>query len=151
MYELRAALAGATKRRDRAPMGANEGDIPIDVRDRKTVPQPGPPPRPGAQWDEVYARWEVWDEAAGGWVVLRDDGEGTLADDELDLPALLVHELVHAKDIDLREHVVDVHRTPEPAEKVPLAQWNEVAARWERWDIRRGAWVEVEADVAASE
>ena len=26
----------------------------------------------GAQWDEVHRRWEVWDEAAGEWVVVGD-------------------------------------------------------------------------------
>lgn len=33
------------------------------------APEPaGPPPVAGAQWDEIHARWIVWDQATGGWV-----------------------------------------------------------------------------------
>ncbi|MFN8039495.1 MAG: hypothetical protein U0Q07_09820 [Acidimicrobiales bacterium] len=33
------------------------------------APEPaGPPPVPGAQWDETHASWIVWDASAGGWV-----------------------------------------------------------------------------------
>ena len=43
------------------------------------APEPsGPPPVPGAQWDEIHARWIVWDQAEGGWVPVA--GEAPPAD-----------------------------------------------------------------------
>ena len=32
-------------------------------------PVPGPPPCPGAQWDEVRECWECWDEVDGKWLL----------------------------------------------------------------------------------
>jgi hypothetical protein len=34
------------------------------------VPVPGEPPVPGAQWDEVNARWEAWDPIVQRWHVV---------------------------------------------------------------------------------
>lgn len=45
------------------------------------APEPtGPPPVPGAQWDETHARWIVWDASAGGWVPVAD-GSATPGED----------------------------------------------------------------------
>ena len=41
------------------------GHVIIDL-DR--VPRPEEPAVPGAQWNEVVGRWEVWSESAGRWV-----------------------------------------------------------------------------------
>ena len=110
-------------------------------------PRPDEPPVPGAQWDEVHGRWEQWDEAAGAWRVVGDAGDGVMPGEEQLLPPLLARDVIHAGDLDLRDkpEVIDVRRVPAPAEHVPGAQWNEVAARWERWDDAAGAWVAVES------
>ena len=42
-----------------------------------------------------------------------------------------------------REPVEDVPRAAEPDAHVEGAQWNEILARWERWDDEAGDWVEV--------
>lgn len=41
-----------------------EADHIVDI-DRIALPER---PVPGAQWNEVVGRWEVWSEAAGAWV-----------------------------------------------------------------------------------
>ncbi len=44
------------------------------------APEPsGPPPVPGAQWDETHAGWIVWDASAGDWVPVA---EGTTSTDD---------------------------------------------------------------------
>ena len=43
------------------------------VADVPRAAVPDEKPRPDAQWDEAAGRWEVWSEAANGWVSL-DDG-----------------------------------------------------------------------------
>jgi hypothetical protein len=53
---------------------ANTG---IDVDGRladTTVPEPaGPPPVPGAQWDEQAGRWIHWDAASNSWIPVPTD------------------------------------------------------------------------------
>ena len=45
------------------------------------APEPaGPPPVPGAQWDETHARWIVWDAAKGGWTPVAE-GTASPGDD----------------------------------------------------------------------
>lgn len=44
-----------------------EADHIIDI-DRIALPER---PVPGAQWNEVVGRWEVWSEAAGAWEEAR--------------------------------------------------------------------------------
>jgi hypothetical protein len=122
---------------------------PID--DVERIPEPaGPPPVHGAQWDEVHGRWEVWDEAVEQWVVVGDAGDGVAPAEENPLPAELARDLLldeerHADD---RPDEPDVERAPEPPEHVPGAQWNEVEARWERWDDAAGAWIPVDEQPA---
>ena len=122
----------------------HEPDQVIDLRSEA----PGPAPVKGAQWNERRRRWEVWDDAVQAWMIVGDEpGERTLALDDTALPPLLARELLHADEIDApAHHVVDITRTPPPPIPVPGAQWNEVAARWERWDQRAGAWVEAVVD-----
>ena len=43
-----------------------DGSVPEVER----TPVPGPPPVAGAQWDEVHARWEAWDERIERWYVV---------------------------------------------------------------------------------
>jgi hypothetical protein len=44
-----------------------EAADPEPVPDVDRAPEP-PEHVPGAQWNEVEARWETWDEATGTWV-----------------------------------------------------------------------------------
>ena len=105
-----------------------------------------PDDRPeGAQWDEVHRRWERWDDSTNAWVALTE-GDGVPIDQEVSIPPLLARELQHADDLPEREHVPDLERRPEPPTHVKGAQWNELEARWERWDETADAWVAVEAD-----
>ncbi|MEQ1787891.1 MAG: hypothetical protein ABL966_12620, partial [Acidimicrobiales bacterium] len=46
---------------------------PLD--DHERVPAEGPPPVPGAQWDELHGRWERWDRVGQYWVVIGDAGD----------------------------------------------------------------------------
>lgn len=98
----------------------------------------------GAQWDELHRRWERWGEEAGAWVALGE-GDAVAVEAENPLPPLLARELHHEEELP-HEHVPDVDRAPEPPSHVPGAQWNEVEARWERWDESAKAWVPVEAE-----
>jgi hypothetical protein len=122
---------------------------PID--DVPRVPEPaGTPPVLGAQWDEVHGRWEVWDDAVEQWVVVGDAGDGVAPAEENPLPAQLARELHHAEQLEADEPAAapDVERAPEPPQQVPGAQWNEVEARWERWDDAAGAWLPVDEQPA---
>jgi hypothetical protein len=136
-------------------LGGVEGNLSIGeqmqeqprehVGDKERAAQPGEPPVEGAQWDEVHQRWEHWDEASRAWVVVGDlAGDGIAPADENPLPPLLARELLLAADLEAGDAapVVDVEREPEPDAGPPGAQWNEVLARWERWDDAAGAWVE---------
>lgn len=109
---------------------------------------PGAPPVPGAQWDELYKRWEHWDESTQSWVVVGDDpGEGVAPDDENPLPSTLARELLRADEAAAHRPIVpDVERAAEPAAAPKGAQWNEIRGRWERWDEAAGEWVEALAD-----
>lgn len=105
-------------------------------------------PVAGAQWDELHRRWERWDEASQGWVVVGDDaGDGVEPADENPYPSLLARELHHADELDevAEPDVDDIARAAAPPEHVPGAQWNEIARRWERWDDVAGRWVAVDA------
>ena len=115
------------------------------VTDEIRVAMPGEPPVEGAQWDELHQRWEHWDEASRSWVVVGDEaGDGVDPASENPLPPLLARELHLAEELEAEDvpPVADVDRTPEPDAGPPGAQWNEVLARWERWDDAAGAWVE---------
>ena len=76
----------------------------------------------------------------------RRTGDGVDPASENPLPPLLARELHLAEELEAEDlpPVPDVDRTPEPDEGPPGAQWNEVLARWERWDEASGAWVEVD-------
>jgi hypothetical protein len=109
------------------------------------TPIPGPPPIPGAQWDEVRAVWMRW--IGEEWVEVEEHIDGpTLGDpiEDVVLPAALAYDLAVAKELDLTtdEVVIDL-RAPEPTVKVPGAQWNEVAGRWERWDDDARTWLQI--------
>ena len=114
------------------------------VSDEERAAQPGEPPVEGAQWDEVHRRWEQWDEASRSWRVIGDAGDGVEPARENPLPPLLAREVLLASELEAEDApvVVDVEREPEPGSGPPGAQWNEVLARWERWDDAAGAWVE---------
>jgi hypothetical protein len=54
----------------------------LDREERKRLhgdvvryPEPDQKPDPHAQWDEVHAHWQVWDKAAGQWVVVPHDAD----------------------------------------------------------------------------
>lgn len=126
--------------------GERGEDQVIDLR----APVPGDPPVAGAQWDGLHGRWERWDAAAERWVVVGDAGDGIDPADENPLPAFLARELRLGDDIAETHHVIDLDRAPRPTQPLPGAQWNEVLARWERWDEAASAWVEVSSDHTAS-
>ena len=116
------------------------------VEDIGRAPQEGSPPVPGAQWDEVHRRWERWDDAVDDWVVVGD-AEGIPPAEENPLPSLLAREVLLADEAAGEDvHVPDVGREPAPAQGPKGAQWNEIDARWERWDDAAGGWVEAVAD-----
>lgn len=127
-------------------MASRMGEDPYsEVDDRRRSPRPaGDPPVPGAQWDELHGRWEVWDERAQAWVVVGDDpGDRIDPLHENPLTPTLARELHHAEELEDDLPVVpDVERAPAPDSGPPGAQWNEVAQRWERWDEEAEAWVE---------
>lgn len=124
--------------------GAGRDDERVIDLDRAA--QPGDPPVPGAQWDELHARWERWDEADQRWVILGDDGR-VAGDASINrIPALLARELLRPppveEDAAAEPKIIDIDRLATPKHSVPGAQWNEVHGRWERWDDAAGAWVE---------
>ena len=120
---------------------SERGRAPVD--DLERAPTPEAPPVPGAQWDEVHRRWEVWDEAAGVWRVHGDDGDGVAPERENLLPAFLAREVLHAEELEkTHEVVLDVPRRSPTGPAPKGAQWNEISGRWERWDEAAGAWVE---------
>jgi hypothetical protein len=124
----------------------SEGPRTEPVDDVARIGPTGPPPVHGAQWDEVHGRWEAWDAETEQWVVVGDPGDGVAPAVENPLPANLARELHHAEELEADDQppVDDVERAPEPPEPVPGAQWNEVEARWERWDDAAGTWVAVQ-------
>ena len=105
---------------------------------------------PGAQWDEVRAQWEVWDDAAHAWVAVGGGaGEQVLPLDEM--PVLPLLDLDGTDPVDeAKDHVIDIDRLAAPPQPIPGAQWNEVAGRWERWDDAASAWVEAHADAPSA-
>jgi hypothetical protein len=116
------------------------------VEEHPRPPKPGPPPLTGAQWDEVRGQWIRWVDDETGWVVVEEHPDHAVLGDPVDdvvLPAGLAHDLVVSHDLDLRhdEVVIDLV-APEPTVRVPGAQWNEIMARWERWDWAANDWVE---------
>lgn len=129
---------------EREPGAEPERDHVIDLT--RATPN-GPPPVPGAQWDELHGRWEVWNDTAQVWEIIGDDAGIRAAADDSFLPPLLARELFHAREIDpIEHHVIDLDRAARPPQPVPGAQWNEVQGRWERWDEAAGAWIEARAD-----
>jgi hypothetical protein len=129
-----------------ARMAAHAGEgasEPVD--DLGRAPEYGDPPVPGAQWDELHRRWEVWDEGTETWVVVGDDaGDGVAPEEENLLPPLLAREVLHAEEVEARPHptVHDVDRSSPQGPAPRGAQWNEIVGRWERWDEETEAWVE---------
>lgn len=129
-------------------MASRMGEDPYpEVDDLERAPKPGEPPVPGAQWDELHRRWEIWDERAQAWVVVADDpgdpGDGVAPLDENPLTPVLSRQLLHADEVEPTAPVApDVERAPAPESGPPGAQWNGVADRWERWDEEAEAWVE---------
>jgi hypothetical protein len=119
------------------------------VEDVDRAPTPGEPPVPGAQWDELHRRWELWDEGTEEWVVVGDDpGEGVAPSDENLLPPTLARELLHADEVEARPHLTidDVDRSSPQGPAPRGAQWNEIVGRWERWDEATDSWVEAKAE-----
>jgi hypothetical protein len=117
---------------------------PVGDFDRAAVP--GDPPVPGAQWDELYRRWEIWDDAAQDWVAVGDDlGASIAPGDENPLPAHLSRVTLAADDLAIEHVPTSEHRQAEPDDAPAGAQWNEVLGRWERWDAAYGDWVEATA------
>jgi hypothetical protein len=139
-HESEGTYGGSVNARRVAPGGVGPRG-PVDDLDR--TPASSDPPVPGAQWDEIHARWEHWDEDAQQWVVVGDAGDGVAPVDENPVGPVLARELLHADEVE-RDHiaVLDVDRAPPPSEAPPGAQWNEVAQRWERWDEATESWVE---------
>lgn len=129
---------------------ADPRDPAEPVADYARAPRPGgDAPVPGAQWDELHDRWEVWDEPTRTWLAVDPvTGARTVPVDDLPLPPpLLGEEARPAVEIDLSEpHVIDVDRLAAPDHPVPGAQWNEVVGRWETWDEAAGAWVEARTE-----
>jgi hypothetical protein len=132
-----------------ARMASHAGDGPAEpVDDLARLPERGDPPVPGAQWDELHRRWEVWDDVAETWVVVGDDaGDGVAPEAENLLPPLLAREMLHADEVETQHQAVaDVDRASPQGPAPRGAQWNEIVGRWERWDETAAAWVEATAD-----
>ena len=128
-----------------ARMASHVGEgAPEPVDDLERTPERGEPPVAGAQWDELHRRWEVWDAAAEAWVIVGDDpGDGVPPSEENLIPPLLAREVLHAEEVEAHHQVVpDITRTSPTGPAPPGAQWNEVVARWERWDEATESWVE---------
>lgn len=137
-------------------MALEEGDLrPADqLIDLDRAAQPGSPPVPGAQWDELHRRWERWDEDAQGWRVVGGSEDLVRPPSEGPVSAFLAGEVAHAgrsgaqlddepdDEDDGRIHIIDVDRLAAPPQPVPGAQWNEVRGRWERWDDVLEEWVD---------
>lgn len=111
------------------------------------IPIPGPPPLHGAQWDEVRGVWMRWMDDT--WLVVEEHADGPHLGapiEDIVIPAALAYDLAVAHELDLRhpEVVIDL-TSPEPTVRVPHAQWNELAARWEAFDAATESWVPVAA------
>lgn len=114
---------------------------PVGDFDRAAVP--GEPPVPGAQWDELYRRWEVWDDAVQGWVAVGDEPGAPIAPaEENPLPSHLSRVTLAADDLATEHVTASERRLAEPGDAPEGAQWNEVLGRWERWDEGTEDWVE---------
>ena len=73
-------------------------------------PVPGPPPLPGAQWDEIHGCWERWSDVDGRWHVVavhHGDHDEPLDDDWIRPPAELGSAPAPAPVIDLRDRRTD--------------------------------------------
>lgn len=139
-YEFGDGLAAGVNARIAGDMADEAVRHPVEDLDR--MGKPGEPPVPGAQWDELYRRWEHWDEAAQAWVVVGDDpGDDVAPGEENPLPPLLSRVMHEADALDAPPATPQEHRSPEPAEGPEGAQWNEVVGQWERWDDAANAWV----------
>lgn len=141
-YELGDGLAAGVDARMAGDMAHEAVRPPVD--DLERVAQPGEPPVPGAQWDELHQRWERWDEDAQAWVVVGDaPGVDVAPPDENPLPPHLSRVAHAADELDDEPAVAAEHRRPEPDEGPAGAQWNEIVGHWERWDDATSAWVPV--------
>jgi len=92
-------------------------------RDVERTPVPGPPPVPGAQWDEIRACWERWDDVDGRWHVVavhEGDHDEPVEAEVVRPPALLgsapppapapvidLRDRRRDTETSLREHLVD--------------------------------------------
>lgn len=136
--------------------GAGHDDERVIDLDR--MARPGDPPVLGAQWDEVHARWERWDDQRGCWEVVSDAAESQRpAVEGLPpapfTPAPLTPEMYHRNVLateDEADHIVDIDRVALPERPVPGAQWNEVVGRWEVWSDAAGAWVDASSQSSTS-
>lgn len=95
-------------------------------REGMRTPVPGPPPVPGAQWDEIRSCWERWDELDGRWHVVavhQGNLDEPVDDEVVRPPAMLgsapgpaVAPVIDLRDgrtdteSSLREHLVDARR-----------------------------------------
>lgn len=152
-------------------MARDEGDLlrsADDVVDLDRAAQPGPPPVPGAQWDELHRQWERWDDDVQAWRVVGDAGDDSgdivRPPSEGPVSAFLAGEVARSgqpeadtvvdtaaeDDDDGRIHVIDVDRLAAPPQPVLGAQWNEVRGRWERWDDVLEEWVEARPSRSSS-
>lgn len=115
----------------------------IDDVDR--LPVPGAPPVPGAQWDEVHARWEVWDRSSAHWVVVAAAAAAMpvpveeMEREPAGLDSLFGTETPEPSGDD--RWIIDLRAQPTPGDQIAGVQWNEVVGRWERWDDRTGRWI----------
>lgn len=146
-YELGDGLKAGVNGRIAGQMD-DEAVRPL-VGDFERAAVPGEPPVAGAQWDELYRRWEVWDDAAQEWVAVGNETGAPIAPaEENPLPSSLARATLAADDL-ATEHVTPPeHRVAEPGEAPVGAQWNEVLGRWERWDATADDWVEATEDNA---
>lgn len=146
-YELGDGLKAGVNGRIAGQMDDEAVRPPVGDFERAAVP--GEPPVAGAQWDELYRRWEVWDDAAQEWVAVGEATGAPIAPgEENPLPSSLARVTLAADDL-ATEHVTPPERRlAEPGDAPEGAQWNEVLGRWERWDATADDWVEATEDNA---
>ena len=144
MGELEETYGSSVNARMASHVGEHHAE-PVD--DVGRMAEKGEPPVEGAQWDEVHERWEVWDDAVEQWVVVGDPGDGVDPGEENPYTPLLARELRLADEVTSHHEVVaDIPRGAAPGPAPRGAQWNEVTARWERWDEASESWIEAPAD-----